>query len=166
MSKHLFKNNVGFTLIELIIVIAIIGLLAAAAFVAIDPAKRIGAANDAQRWEDVTAITEAYLKHVVDNNGTHPTTTAEAGIYYAIMASSTVGMSSYDCQNITEDDTMGVQLEILIPTYLPTMPVDPSGIANAGKNTGYYFMKSSGGRIIIGACAESDYATASIYVQR
>ncbi|PLX26244.1 hypothetical protein C0580_00420, partial [Candidatus Parcubacteria bacterium] len=32
----------GFTLIELIIVIAIIALLAAATFVAVDPAKRIG----------------------------------------------------------------------------------------------------------------------------
>ena len=39
--------NKGFTLIELIIVVAIIGLIAAAAFVAIDPAKRIGNANNA-----------------------------------------------------------------------------------------------------------------------
>jgi prepilin-type N-terminal cleavage/methylation domain-containing protein len=52
-------NIKGFTLIELIIVIAVIALLAAATFVAVDPAKRIGMARDAQRWSDITAIADA-----------------------------------------------------------------------------------------------------------
>ena len=54
--KKLIFNKKGFTLIELIIVVAIIALLAAATFVAVNPAKRIGEANDAQRWSDITAI--------------------------------------------------------------------------------------------------------------
>ena len=49
MKKLIFSKK-GFTLIELIIVVAIIALLAAATFVAVNPAKRIGEANDAQRW--------------------------------------------------------------------------------------------------------------------
>ncbi|MDQ5970976.1 MAG: hypothetical protein QG603_753, partial [Patescibacteria group bacterium] len=44
--KKTFK---GFTLIELIIVIAVIALLAAATFVAINPAKRVGDANNSRR---------------------------------------------------------------------------------------------------------------------
>ncbi len=162
-----FFNLKGFTLIELIIVIAVIALLAAATFVAVDPAKRIGMARDTQRWADVTAIADAITQYVADNAGTYPTSTAVAGTYYVVMASSTVGLSGSTCQNVSEDSNMGVQLDSrLIPTYLPTMPVDPNGVADSGKNTGYYFMKNAAGRTIIGACKESDYATASIKVQR
>ena len=70
-----FKQS-GFTLIELIIVIAIIALLAAATFVAVNPAKRIGDANNAQRWSDVTAVADAWMKYVVDNNGTNATSSS------------------------------------------------------------------------------------------
>jgi hypothetical protein len=59
----------------------------------------------------------------------------------------------------------GVKLDsALIPTYLPTMPVNP-GLTSTS-TTGYYFMKNAAGRTIIGSCYESEYATASIKVQR
>lgn len=165
-----FIQKQGFTLIELIIVIAVIALLAAAVFVAVDPAKRIGEAQDAQRWADVTAIADAIQQYIVDNNGTFPTSTATftAGTYYAIMGSSTAALSGATCARspLTIDSGKGVELGNLIPTYLPTMPVDPAGLANSNKNTQYYFMRSSAGRVSIGACLESDYADASISVQR
>lgn len=159
----------GFTLIELIIVIAVIALLAAAVFVAVDPAKRIGEAQDAQRWADITAIADAIQQYVVDNNGTFPTSTATftAGTYYAIMGSSTTALTGASCTSLgSPDSSKGVELGALIPTYLPTMPVDPSGLVNDDKNTQYYFMRNSAGRVSIGACVESAYADASIYVQR
>lgn len=160
-------NIKGFTLIELIIVIAVIALLAAATFVAVDPAKRIGQARDSQRWADVTAIADAITQYVADNAGTYPTSTVTAGNYYAIMGSSTVALTSPTCSNRTLQSGMGVDLSAaLIPAYLPTMPVDPNGIANTGKNTGYWFMKNSAGRTIIGTCNESGYNSTSISVQR
>ncbi len=45
-TRKAIKN--GFTLIELIIVIAIIALLAAGTFVAVNPAKRVGDSQNAQ----------------------------------------------------------------------------------------------------------------------
>ncbi len=164
--KQNFSSR-GFTLIELIIVIAVISLLAAATFVAVDPAKRIGMARDAQRWADITAIADAISTYVADNSGTYPTSTVTNGLYYLIMASSTTGASGFTCQNVAEE-AMGVQLDSkLIPTYLPTMPLDPGGTTIYGTvGTGYYFSKNAAGRTIIGACKESDYATASIKVQR
>ncbi|MFH0873664.1 MAG: prepilin-type N-terminal cleavage/methylation domain-containing protein [Candidatus Komeilibacteria bacterium] len=80
------KKSLGFTLIELIIVVAIIGILAAAAFVAINPAKRVGDTYNARRWADVTAILDAIMTYVVDNNGNFPAalvniTNATAGTY-------------------------------------------------------------------------------------
>ena len=57
----------GFTLIELIIVIGIIALLAAISFVAINPAKRIGDANNSQRWADLVSISKAIELYTADN---------------------------------------------------------------------------------------------------
>ncbi|MCB9802551.1 prepilin-type N-terminal cleavage/methylation domain-containing protein [Candidatus Nomurabacteria bacterium] len=157
----------GFTLIELIIVIAVIALLAAAVFVAVDPAKRIGQARDAQRWSDVTAVADAIMKYVVDNNGTFATTTPLPTVddYYLIAGYQVTGTTGTTCQNATIDGAgAAIRLDSLVPTYLPTMPTDPS--FTSGASTQYYFMRNSAGRIKIGACEESDYATASIYVQR
>ncbi|KKP89603.1 MAG: hypothetical protein UR94_C0034G0004 [Parcubacteria group bacterium GW2011_GWA2_36_10] len=167
------KNKLGFTLIELIIVIAVIALLAATTFVAVDPAKRIGMARDAQRWQDVTAIADAIQQYIADNNGTFPSSTDSlitAGNYFYLMGIGTSNGAGFDgdlCQNHTDvEPGFGVLLSNLVPTYLPTMPVDPIGTQNSGVTIGYYFMKSSAGRVTIGVCEESDYATASIHVQR
>jgi len=59
----------GFTLVELLIVIAIIAIIAAVVFVALNPLKRFQDARDAARWEDVAAISEAIKIHQLDNNG-------------------------------------------------------------------------------------------------
>ena len=49
------KKN-GFTLIEVLLVVAIIGILAAIVIIAINPRKQLGDPNDATRRADVTTI--------------------------------------------------------------------------------------------------------------
>jgi len=51
-----FKSSKGFTLIELLIVIAIIGILAAALLVALNPAQRIAASQNARVKSDIASL--------------------------------------------------------------------------------------------------------------
>ena|SRR3989344_1396260 len=61
--KRIFRlitsKQKSFTLIELLIVIAILGVLAAAVMVAVNPTKRTGQARDTQRKSDLSQIVSA-----------------------------------------------------------------------------------------------------------
>ena len=160
--KKLIHNKKGFTLIELIIVVAIIALLAGATFVAVNPAKRIGEANDAQRWSDVTAMAEAYVQYVTDTGGSAPTTTTD-GITYAIVNSTNPGAFSGEHCGATTT-TNFVRLETLSTNgYLLDIPDDPLGADTTDTDrTDYYFYKGgSGGMVLVGAC--NKYSGASAY---
>lgn len=170
MMKKSFNNH-GFTLIELIIVIAIIALLAAAAFVAVDPAKRVGEARDAQRWADITAIADAYMTYLVDNAGTAATSTILNGEDYFIQH--TAGVAATDppdtCAASTTVVSTGspIDLHALVTAgYIGDIPDDPGIVAATDDDgTGYYFYKDSTGKIIVGACRQS-YAGNDITVIR
>src|SRR6056297_347580 len=64
MKKFMIKNKKGFTLIELIIVMAIIGILAVVAVVAIG--SKSADARDARRLADMSAIRTAMALHCAE----------------------------------------------------------------------------------------------------
>lgn len=73
MIKKIKKSRQqGFTLIELIIVIAIISIIAAVVFVAVDPATRFADARNAKRWQATGAILDAVKMYQIDNRGNIP----------------------------------------------------------------------------------------------
>ena len=140
----------GFTLIELIIVIAVIAILAGAIFVAVDPARRLHEARNARRLSDVTTILDAVRKYQIDNDGTHYTTVAAMndGDYYLIGSASSA-ICSVDCADQTTEDTC-VDLSSIGTNYLAAVPYDPKTGTEA--LTGYMIMKESTGSITIYAC--------------
>ena len=114
----------GFTLIELIIVIAVIAILAAAIFVAVDPARRLHETRNARRWSDISTILDAIKKYQVDNEGTHyfEITSLTAGRLYMIGTSA--GSCIASCADSpTQSDC--VDLSDIGANYLAVIPADP-----------------------------------------
>ena len=72
--KLKFLKLPAFTLIELLIVIAIVGIMAAAILVAINPAKRSGQARDAIRKSDIAVLADAFQAYYVTHEGLYPGT--------------------------------------------------------------------------------------------
>jgi prepilin-type N-terminal cleavage/methylation domain-containing protein len=139
----------GFTLIELIIVIAVIAILAAAIFVAIDPARRLHEARNARRWSDIATILDAVKGYQADNEGTH---------YYKIEGMETdeyylIGTSTDFCDiTCVEYATKSscIDLSEIGSNYLAVILVDPK--ESTEEKTGYAILKDVNGAITIIAC--------------
>lgn len=155
MHKH-FKY--GFTLIELIIVIAIIVAIAAAAFVAIDPARRLHAAKNSTRWSDITAILEATKKYQADNDGSWPSTAVaidSATSTYQLIGTSVGTCGSATCAVLATGSIAATNCGVTglatdIRPYLKKMPWDPT-TGNAS-DTRYYINKDQYGILTVGSC--------------
>jgi len=75
MKKSQISAQSSFTLIELLIVIAIIAIIAGAVLVAVNPAKRLAQAQDSRRWSEVQSIATAISTSAVDHGGQVPNCT-------------------------------------------------------------------------------------------
>ncbi|MEK7580082.1 MAG: prepilin-type N-terminal cleavage/methylation domain-containing protein [Patescibacteria group bacterium] len=156
---NLKKNRAGFTMVELIIVIAIIAILAGIVFVAINPAKRFAEARNTKRWTDTSNLLDAILKYQVDNTGTHAVgVPAGDGNNYLI------GTDAGDCSTATCGVTLQAACKNLTtgiaPDYIGEIPKDLKNGTDA--KTLYYISQNTAGRITIGACVPELGATIKI----
>ena len=144
------KKQQGFTLMELLIVIAIIIVLAAAVFVALNPAKRFQDARDATRASDIGNVVSALKTSQVDDGGAYIAAVAAltADTAYQIGtdaaacdAGCTAEATEAACADLTELETDG---------YLGSIPFDPS--TGALTKSDYYIMRNTSGTVTVGAC--------------
>src|SRR6266568_1923571 len=70
--KDIRQKTDGFTLLEVLLVVAIIAILAGIVIVAINPGKNLGDARNSQRSADVNTIINGVYQYELDNNGTLP----------------------------------------------------------------------------------------------
>ena len=153
--KKVLRNK-GFTLIEILLVVAAIAILASIVILAINPNKQLGETRNAQRRADVNTILNAVYQYTIDNNGA--LVTLPTGACAQVAANEVCKLTA------TGTCLSGVDLSVLTnnETYLTAMPIDPTASTTDG--TGYYITKSTNGRVNV--CAPSAEQSATISITR
>ena len=65
---NLSKKNKGFTLIEILLVVAILAILLVVVFASLNPAQRLEDTRDARRWNDVNQVLTSLHECIIDND--------------------------------------------------------------------------------------------------
>lgn len=132
----------GFTLLEVLLVIAILAILAAIVIVAINPGKQLADSRDAQRRADVNTILNAVYQYSIDNDGdlpgpsTIPAATEELCRSGSGLTPDCTGL--IDLSDVTANET-----------YLVSLPFDPQETNT--NQTGYEIRQTGNGRVTVSA---------------
>lgn len=137
----------GFTLLEVLLVVALIGILAGIVILAINPSKQVADTNNAQRRVDVNTILNAVYQYAIDNNGTLPSGIDGTPTEICRTGGTCTGL--VDLSELTATST-----------YLVSIPVDPTGGSTNG--VGYEIATTTGNRIVVSAPDAENDATISV----
>ena len=118
------QNKNGFTIVELLIVIVVIGILAAITIVAFSAIQQ--QARDAERKAEMKTIEKAIQMYRIDNDG-YPTCTNTTYV---------VGDTANAC-------FMDSIANSLVPKYMAQMPTDPINSGNDRYRYGVGYQKTS-----------------------
>lgn len=144
-----FRARRGFTLIEILLVVAAIAILAGIVILAINPGKQLGDTRNAQRRADVTTILNAVYQYYIDNGqlpSTIPTSTATT-ICRSSASSTCSGYVNLGVLTLNEE-------------YLTAIPVDP--IYGTAESADYQIFKSTNNRVTVLAPHAEQGATISV----
>lgn len=140
------QNKEGFTLIEILVVVALIAILATITFIAINPAKNFRDTRNAQRSAHVQQILNAVTQYTSEQGnllGDLGTIPACSGTPAAIGS----GVGNVDLATN------------LVPEFIVGIPEDPSTGSGDGADTGYTICEEGTGRVTISAPDAEDGAT-------
>lgn len=141
-------NKKGFTLLEILLVVAIIAILAGIVILSINPSKQFADANNTRRWADANTILNAVYQYTIDNKGAVPSTIPS---FSTEICRKSLGCTEY------------ISLDVLTTNekYLVDIPVDPSVIASHA-GTGYFIFRSTNNRITVDAPMAENGVTISV----
>lgn len=137
----------GFTLIEILLVVAAIAILAGIVILAINPGKQLGETRNAQRRADVNTIMNAVYQYSIDSGTGIPATITTTPTWICKTGATCTGL--IDLSVLTNDEK-----------YLTSMPFDPTAATVAA--TAYGISKSANGRVTVVATSSEQGATISI----
>jgi uncharacterized delta-60 repeat protein/prepilin-type N-terminal cleavage/methylation domain-containing protein len=121
----------GFTLLEILLVIAAIGILAAIVILAINPQRQLSQVRNAQRQSDISTLNKALNQYLIDT-GEYPVSVEEYYLEVCNTGSEQVGGPT-DCTGFAD-------LRPLVPQYVASIPPEPNASDQAG-----YMVRERGG---------------------
>jgi prepilin-type N-terminal cleavage/methylation domain-containing protein len=125
MNTNTKRKTKGFTLLEILLVIAAIGILAAIVLVAINPNRQIAQARNTVRQADINTIQKAVEQYLIEK-GSYPSSITTTPGYICNTGTEQVNGST-NCSG-------RVDLRELVPDYIAGIPKDPQA---TGPSTGY-----------------------------
>jgi prepilin-type N-terminal cleavage/methylation domain-containing protein len=168
MKTYSTSSSKGFTLLEILLVIAAIGILAAIVLVAINPNRQLAQARNAERRSEVQTILNAVYQKIIDEGASGSTATLSAIPSSAVeilkQGEATPGSAAViaNCSgtsaspavlpvNMSNVTSPAVDAGAdIVPTYLAAVPQDPSEPA-ASTCSGYSIAKDGNNRITVAA---------------
>ena len=165
---HIFSGKpryfLSFTLLELLIVIAILAILASVTFIALNPAEQLKKARDSRRLADLRSLDKAVS--IYESQALNPVTGSSTKVYLSLPDTSATCASyslppappgyTYSC--VTEaslrktNSTGWVPIDftsIAIGSPLASLPTDPKN------DSTYYYTYVTGGSFMVSGLAES-----------
>lgn len=143
-TNYKLETNVGFTLIEALVAVAIIVALSTVVILSINPSQYLAKGRDSQRKGNLLTILNAVGQRIVDNKGVFETGCA-AGVIPTTATKMAVGGENYDIG------------PCLVSAYLPNMPFDTKAsgahwTSTTDYDTGYTIIKNATtGRVTVAA---------------
>ena len=164
MNIYSVPQKKGFTLLEILLVIAAIGILAGIVLVAINPNRQLAQARNAQRRSDVLTILNAVYQKIIDdagNNSTAMNTALVDGTVYALGTNTTASCSGTGTV-VVPGTTAALDLSTqLVSNYISEMPIDPSG-GTSGCTLYTITQATTDGRVTVSAPKAELSATISV----
>lgn len=164
----LIKKYEAFSLIEILIVVALIIILATITIVAINPGKNFEDTRNAQRSSDVAAILNAVTQYTSEEGNS---LSALDDAVTGTIPQCDVAGAEYGAEIGNGTDMVDLTGEPLVEDYIVEMPLDPTdGVEDEDTGTietGYFICQTDGGRTQISApAAIADGRDEAIIVKR
>jgi len=148
------KIKRGFTLIEILLVVAILSILLVVVFAALNPATRLADTRNARRWNDVNQYLTAVHECLVDNGGTYATCglTNDGTVREIVNTGITTGCNAVaGCGVAATGNCADLETELVTnQAYLASLPSDPGGVTTDHTE---YTLRVNNGIVTVASCS-------------
>ena len=143
------RTEKGFTLMELLLVMAILAVLFTSLVIGLNPARQLAKARDTQRETDLFQLLSVVYQYASEHSGELPDTDGDPATSNFPTSSTCIG-SGVGCFDLAGAGESG---ETIVPEYLAEMPQDPK--IGSESDTGYTIYVDENGHLIASASGET-----------